>query len=310
MASYLEQISSYLGYSSAAPTATDAAAATTATAATGVQDGAPAAENGGYSSESWSKMLAGGCPVVNKESNAADNTAAMPGSPSEQTYNPDNQMMVEERQLPAPGQKTPLPTQRRTSSIPKGDFTPVHQKEDADTWQYPSQQMFFNAMTRKGYGPVEEEMSHVVGIHNAVNETTWRHVLEWEKSLHPETADKLKLKKFSGDAKNITPKARFMNLLGKELPFDRHDWIVERDGEPVHYVIDFYSTPNSPSRLKVEIDARPALDSVGGVVDRVRMAFVKVERAFSAGSQAGQAQQPPASAAPGDAGAASGPSTA
>ena len=25
-----------------------------------------------------------------------------------------------------------------------------------------------------------------------------------------------------------------------ELPFDRHDWVVDRDGKDVRYVIDFY----------------------------------------------------------------------
>jgi cytochrome c heme-lyase len=34
--------------------------------------------------------------------------------------------------------------------------------------------MFFNAMQRKGWKPKEEDMSSVVGIHNAVNEQTWK----------------------------------------------------------------------------------------------------------------------------------------
>ena len=35
---------------------------------------------------------------------------------------------------------------------------------------YPTAQMFFNAMRRKGYQPREEEMRTVVAIHNTVNE--------------------------------------------------------------------------------------------------------------------------------------------
>ena len=35
---------------------------------------------------------------------------------------------------------------------------------------------------------------------------TWAQLLEWERQLHPETADSVRLKKFSGDAKKISPK--------------------------------------------------------------------------------------------------------
>lgn len=58
------------------------------------------------------------------------------------------------------------------------------------------------------------------------------------------------------------------------LPFDRHDWIVERDGKEVRYVIDFYSGQPEPGRpLSVYLDVRPALDSVESVVDRLRWQF-------------------------------------
>lgn len=39
-----------------------------------------------------------------------------------------------------------------------------------------------------------------------------------------------KLKSFKGDAKNFSPRARFRKLLGYDLPFDRHDWIIDRCG--------------------------------------------------------------------------------
>ena len=48
-------------------------------------------------------------------------------------------------------------------------------------WEYPSPQMFFNAMRRKGHNPREEEMEMVVAIHNAVNERAWQEVLKWEQ---------------------------------------------------------------------------------------------------------------------------------
>jgi hypothetical protein len=43
-----------------------------------------------------------------------------------------------------------------------------------------------------------------------------------------------------GEAGKITPKAFFRQLLGYSKPFDRHDWVVDRCGQQVVYVIDFY----------------------------------------------------------------------
>ena len=34
--------------------------------------------------------------------------------------------------------------------------------------------------------------------------------------------------------------ARLMSWIGGPLPFDRHDWYVDRCGTEVRYVIDFY----------------------------------------------------------------------
>ena len=34
--------------------------------------------------------------------------------------------------------------------------------------------------------------------------------------------------------------ARFASWFGGGLPFDRHDWIVDRCGQEVRYIIDFY----------------------------------------------------------------------
>ena len=87
--------------------------------------------------------------------------------------------------------------------------------------------------------------------------------------------ESVKLKKFMGKPTEHSPKARMMNALGwSVLPFDRHDWIVDRDGKEVRYVIDFYSGQPEPGRpLSVYLDVRPALDSVEGLVDRVRWQF-------------------------------------
>merc|ERR1719213_992143 len=58
-----------------------------------------------------------------------------------------NNMMPPANQLPAKDQPFPLPTERQKSSIPRAGTE--------DNWQYPSQQMFYNALRRKGwqFGP-------------------------------------------------------------------------------------------------------------------------------------------------------------
>lgn len=92
-------------------------------------------------------------------------------------------MPAQAHNVPSVGQRVPLPTERVRSSIPIGDARPAHQAGTGNTWSYPSQQMFFNAMLRKGWKPQEKEMGSVVAIHNTVNERAWRAILAWE-SLH------------------------------------------------------------------------------------------------------------------------------
>eukprot|EP00051_Salpingoeca_urceolata_P008998 m.110515 g.110515 ORF g.110515 m.110515 type:complete len:254 (+) comp16049_c0_seq1:122-883(+) len=237
---------------------------------------------------SWERMLQGGCPIAPEErAKMAAEGQTRPGAPppagpadsvdtcgqDDGTVNPANQMAIRERQKPAPDQRLPLPTARVTSSIPKADFTPAHQ-DDGEKWQYPSEQMFYNAMRRKGWDPNEKDMSVVVSMHNAVNEHSWRQVMAWEK-LHECDCVDPKLKKFLGRPKDLSPKARLRTLLGYAAPFDRHDWIVDRCGTDVRYVIDFYSAEKKGGGPGFFIDARPAMDSFTSVWDRVRMSFRK-----------------------------------
>jgi len=42
-----------------------------------------------------------------------------------------------------------------------------------------------------------------------------------------------RLKKFAGRPQDYSPKARLLNFLGYKLPFDRHDWVVDRCGKEV-----------------------------------------------------------------------------
>ena len=116
----------------------------------------------------------------------------------------------------------------------------------------------------------------------------------WSSEAEPQLA------RFKGRPGEISPKARFWLFAGwllpsrfkcapssypalhsililfysTEPPFDRHDWIVRRNGgEEVRYVIDYYSAPPEPDGSPVfSLDVRPALDSVGSVKQRIAAA--------------------------------------
>lgn len=136
--------------------------------------------------------------------------------------------------------------------------------------------MFWNAMLRKGWRWKDDDLSPkdmdvIIKIHNINNELAWQEVLKWE-AFHANECMNPKLKSFGGKAKNFSPRARIRNWMGYELPFDRHDWIVDRCGKEVRYVIDYYSTDNSPNKYQVALlDVRPALDSFGALWDRSKV---------------------------------------
>eukprot|EP01147_Barroeca_monosierra_P007561 gene7561-9840_t len=223
-------------------------------------------------------MLRGGCPVL-RDDQPQDSSCSTDETSKSESINPNNQMLLQEKQSATIGQSKPLATDREVSTIPKSEFTPSHQNEGDQHWQYPSQQMFYNAMKRKGWNPMEDDMPAVVAIHNSVNETAWRQIKAWE-ALHSETAEEVKLSRFMGRPRDVSPKAFFRSLLGQERPFDRHDWYVKRGNREVRYVIDFYNVRQNreDEPVAVYIDARPALDTPLSIFDRLRMS---VSRIFS-----------------------------
>ena len=143
--------------------------------------------------------------------------------------NPLN-MMPPANQMPAPDQPFPLSTARVTSNIPK-----VSEKDE--NWVYPSPQMFWNAMLRKGWRWKDDalspaDMDNIVRMHNINNELAWFEVLKWE-ALHADECMNPRLASFGGKAKDFSPRARVRSWMGYQLPYDRHDWIVDRCGKRV-----------------------------------------------------------------------------
>lgn len=63
----------------------------------------------------------------------------------------------------------------------------------------------------------------------------------------------------------MSPRARFNTLLGYTPPFDRHDWVVDRCGTRIEYVIDFYQgRSDGNGKLNMYLDVRPKLNTVEG----------------------------------------------
>ncbi|CAK4621347.1 hypothetical protein LEN26_021226 [Aphanomyces euteiches] len=241
---------------------------------------APAQEGCPVKHEEVKKEAPEGCPVKH----TAPQPVAEEGCPVKKTkvYNvysqeidPTNMMPYNPNQEPKEGQKFPLSTNRVQSTIPKGGTD--------GTWSYPSEQMFFNALRRKGKGEDVHEghVETIVSIHNNMNERAWNQVIEWENTLHP--GSDAKLLRFCGRPDELTPIARLKTLLGYDKPFDRHDWVVIRsDNTEQRYVIDYYfddekAKEDAVPRLhditsvkSISMYARPAVDSFESLVDRIK----------------------------------------
>ena len=130
----------------------------------------------------------------------------------QEQINPDNLMPTHPNQVPDPEQPFDLSKDRVVSSIPK---------VDGQKWVYPSEQMFWNAMRKKGWNWKKEtdkdgqtiqrkDMENIIKIHNVNNERAWQEVLKWEMYLHHlDCPSGPTLKRFGGKAQDYTPRARF-----------------------------------------------------------------------------------------------------
>jgi cytochrome c heme-lyase len=228
-----------------------------------------------------SKESVSECPVHNTNSAPVKQQSECPVAHDQSNINPLN-MMPAENQNPAPDQPFALSKDRQVSSIPKAS-------DEGGFWVYPSQQMFWNAMLRKGWRWRDEDISpkdmdNIIKIHNANNEQAWLEVLKWE-ALHARECSTPKLKSFGGKAKDYSPRARIRYWLGYGLPFDRHDWIVDRCGINVKYVIDYYDSGEVDDKYKFAIlDVRPAMNSWQNMWDRMKVTWWRWKYAGSENS--------------------------
>ncbi|KAI0452952.1 cytochrome c/c1 heme-lyase [Xylaria acuta] len=164
----------------------------------------------------------------------------------------------------------PPPPQQQQQQPPANNEQETGADGTTGNWIYPSERMFFEAMKRKGHDPRAADMRTVVPIHNAVNERAWAEIKAWEGPwIQGSSCDGPRLHSFSGLSTQMSPKARLNTFLGYQAPFDRHDWVVDRCGKEIEYVIDFYAGRNASNgadgKLSFYLDVRPKMNSWEGV---------------------------------------------
>ena len=190
---------------------------------------------------------------------------------------------------------SPYTKQQQLSTIPSHGIpsnaeSETGQDASSGNWVYPSERQFFDALVKKGTPnsttsatDLATSVASIIPIHNAVNERAWSEILSWESAAPTSDPGSRKcggprLYSFRGlgvESRYLSPRARFNGVLGYQLPFDRHDWVVERcGGKRVEYVIDFYQGKGGDSRglgaaaangkLNFYLDVRPKLNSWEG----------------------------------------------
>ncbi|KAG0313864.1 holocytochrome c synthase [Dissophora globulifera] len=223
-----------------------------------------------------------GCPMHQPEAAKPKPPPACPMHRKDDgdSFNPDNNI-PNLAQSALPDQEIPLPTERVISSIPRA------KSEEDSKWEYPSPQQFYNALRRKGWQTPETAIETMVDIHNWMNEEAWSEVMKWEKE-HSDTCCDPKLLRFQGRPSELSPKARLFSWFGSPKPFDRHDWIVDRCGKEVRYVIDYYSGEDDVANdvPVFHLDVRPALDSVESAMDRLKFGVREAFARFKGETQA------------------------
>lgn len=196
------------------------------------------------------------CPVSKKQGDSC------PYNVYGEKIDPNNNMPIQPSQEPQPYQNIELSKERKQSGIKKGGTD--------GTWAYPSEQMFYNALLRKNKARniQEYDMEYVIRIHNGTNERAWKNVLEWEK--YQTYCSEPSLLKFYGNPQAKSIRGMFYKYILRRDHFDRHDWIIDRCGKQIRYILDFYYYNDENIKLEKDnefyntksnifIDVRPAM---------------------------------------------------
>jgi len=204
------------------------------------------------------KSALDGCPVQHNEKKTGADTDKCPVENVRAPLGAGQVMDAKEQDLV----DQVLSSERSKSDIPS---------VSGDNWTFPSEKQFYKSARAKGHEVLPVDMTNVLAIHNAVNEQSWKEIMRYE-NLHRTECAQPKLLFFHGKPEELSWKARLMSWIdGRHPPFDRHDWIVDRCGDRIRYIVDFYDgRPSEYAPVSIHIDARPEL-TLGGARDRFRL---------------------------------------
>eukprot|EP00467_Chlorarachnion_reptans_P013824 CAMPEP_0114525624 /NCGR_PEP_ID=MMETSP0109-20121206/22536_1 /TAXON_ID=29199 /ORGANISM="Chlorarachnion reptans, Strain CCCM449" /LENGTH=227 /DNA_ID=CAMNT_0001707243 /DNA_START=112 /DNA_END=795 /DNA_ORIENTATION=- len=168
------------------------------------------------------------------------------------------------------------PVENAEKSTDEGDEIPEEfipatgrgNSSDGRKWLNPSANQLYRALNRKKKPIDKEDSPSVAHVHTLVTDQSWRQILEYE-ALHKDECPNPSLARFQGKDGIYSLKAKFLNFFGVPLPFDRHDWTVDRCGKEIVYIIDYYDWENEDGEIEYFIDARP--DGLSGLIDRARL---------------------------------------
>lgn len=217
----------------------------------------------------WSRHNEGTCSDKASAAQISCSDAYGAASPScSFQVNERNQMPDISNDVTSPTHAS-LSASREKSSIPKYG-------EPNTVWEYPSSRQFCKALQRRNKDTEPSAIDDVVYVHNRVNEDTWMGILEWER-MHQAKCASPSLIRFAGRYNDTTWKAFWKSHFTRMgHPFDRHNWLVDRCGTPVRYIIDYYDDPRKTDLLQVTLDIRPAPDTLTNIYDRLRRPFYDI----------------------------------
>ena len=250
----------------------------------------------------------GGCPMAQHRKSSSPFSSSSPSPPAQSTAEPPDS--APHLASFASSTYAPAAVSLESGLHPLGELTPNGaipaagrgNSSDGANWVNPSANSLYRALKRKHKAIDPTDALAVSTVHNAVTDNTWQCILEYEQHHAAACPQGPTLARFYGMDGVYSAKAKFVNgVLGGPLPFDRHDWIVDRCGKEVRYVIDYYSVEvpagggghgeggaggggggeeDGEMEVYYSVDARPA-PTLEGLWERSKMAW----RKWQAGEQ-------------------------
>lgn len=112
--------------------------------------------------------------------------------------------------------------------------------DDGQHWVNPSPNQLYRALLRNDKPIGTNDVFDVSMVHDMVTLNSWWAVMEYE-DMHKDECPNPTLARFEGKDGIYSFKAKVIKAMTGVVPFDRHDWYIDRCGKEIKYIIDYYS---------------------------------------------------------------------